>query len=70
MSDGDIMISYESICNKLGFDILKDGIPKLEYDPETVHEDDSKPSRWSVLTYEELKWLDDNIMIDYLKNNN
>lgn len=69
MSDGDIMISYESICNKLGFDILKDGIPKLEYDPETVH-DDTKPSRWSILTYEELKWLDDNIMIDYLKNNN
>ncbi len=51
------MITYESICEKLGFD-AKEGPPETEYDEWRC--DDHTPSVYAVLPYEELLWLSDN----------
>lgn len=46
-------ITYESICQKLGFD-------PQNYEPKTSdYEDDSKVSPYSVLTIEESEFLYD-----------
>lgn len=45
------MITYKSICEKLGFDPITDDF-KLELGD---HEDDSKVSPFSILSFEELK---------------
>ena len=55
-------ITYKSICDKLGFDVVK--YMSEPYKPGLVYEDDSKPSIWSVLTLEEMYFLCDN---GYLK---
>lgn len=47
-------MTYESICEKLGFDPLKEQ-PKYNYNG---HEDDSQKSPFSVLTLEELDFLE------------
>lgn len=52
-------ITYESICQKLGFDPMVD---KQKYDSA---EDDSKPSRFSVLSLEEHLFL-----MDYINSHN
>lgn len=44
-------ITYDSICNKLGFDPMKD---KIKYGNS---EDDTKRSRFSVLSLEEHEYL-------------
>lgn len=49
------MITYESICEKLGFDFTK-------WKSDAVDEDDSKRSPFAILTTEELEFA-----IDYLK---
>ena len=48
-------ITYESICQKLGFDPIKDSDKINEEYRKTYkgHEDDSQPSPFSVLTFEE-----------------
>lgn len=47
------MISYDSICEKLGFDLDT-------YQPSfTGTEDDSKPSPFKKLNDEELDWVGD-----------
>lgn len=51
------MITYEGICEKLGFR-LEDYSPKY-----SGHEDDSIPNPFSVLTSEELDFV-----INYAKN--
>jgi hypothetical protein len=47
------MITYESVCNKLGFDFLNFEIPMdIEY-----FEDDSQPGLFSVLNEEEMDFV-------------
>ena len=53
-------ITFENICQKLGFNPLTD---KQNY-KFSGHEDDSKPSRYSVLSLEEIEFL-----CDYMKAN-
>ncbi len=52
-------ITYESICQKLGFDPIKDSDKINEEYRKTYkgHEDDSQPSPFSVLNDEELHFL-------------
>ena len=49
------MITYKSICEKIGFDPFRDG--KM-FEPSD-HEDDTKGSPFSCLTVEELVFLAD-----------
>lgn len=49
------MITYETICKKLGFDLIQDDIVF----PISDHEDDSQISPFSVLNQEELDFLTD-----------
>lgn len=50
-------MTYKDICNKIGFDPIKDG-----YDYKfSGHEDDTQVSPFSVLTLEELDFLSDYI---------
>ncbi len=46
-------ITYESICQKLGF---RPGIDKYDYD-FSGHEDDSKESPYAKLSFDELEFL-------------
>ena len=48
-------MEYANICKKLGFDPIKDG---YDYGYKG-HEDDSKPSPFSILTYQEVSFLAD-----------
>lgn len=48
-------MKYSDICQKLGFDPVADG---YEY-KFSGHEDDTQPSPFSILTYEESKFLTD-----------
>ena len=52
-------ITYESICQKLGFNPIKDSDKINEEYRKTCkgHEDDSQPSPFSVLTFEEELFL-------------
>lgn len=52
------MITYKSICEKIGIDPIKDG--KI-LEPSN-HEDDTPISPFSVLTTEELVFLTDYLM--------
>lgn len=59
------MITYNGLCKKLGFDIRdyfagKSPANRKSEGPAT--EDDSKPSVFSVLSYEELRWIDENVL--------
>ena len=47
------MITYESVCNQLGFDPIVDDVDFFLNIPD--HEDDSKASPFSILSPEELK---------------
>lgn len=49
------MITYESICNKLGFDPITDDVAFFMNIPD--HEDDSRVSPGSILSEEELQVL-------------
>lgn len=49
------MITYESICEKLGFDFTK-------WKSNAVDEDDSKESPFAILTMDELEFA-----VEYLK---
>ena len=49
------MITYESICDKLGFDLFEDNNIIKSSD----HEDDSKESPFAILKTEELRFLSD-----------
>lgn len=51
-------MTYNAICNKLGFDPIVDGY-KYKY---SGHEDDTQVSPFSVLTLDELDFL-----LDYMK---
>ena len=53
------MITYESCCKKLGFDVIADFVDLFPNMPD--HEDDSIPSPFAVLTPEEL-----DVYVDYL----
>lgn len=56
-------ITFESICQKLGFNPLTD---KYDY-KLSGHEDDSKPSRYSVLSFEEIDFLCNYMKANYKK---
>lgn len=47
------MITYESVCEKLGFDPITDDIDFFDNLPD--HEDDSRESPFSILTQDELR---------------
>ena len=47
------MITYESVCKKLGFDPIVDDVDFFLNIPD--HEDDSRVSPGSILSQEELK---------------
>jgi len=49
------MITYESICEKIGFDPIKD---KYNF-VYKGHEDDSQPSPFACLSSEELEFITD-----------
>lgn len=49
------MITYESVCKKLGFDPIVDDVEFFMNIPD--HEDDSRVSPGSILTQEELRVL-------------
>lgn len=56
-------ITYEKICEKLGFDALS-------YKPElSGYEDDSKVSPFHILTLEEKLFLNDYLMAHIKKDN-
>lgn len=50
-------MSFSDICEKLGFDPIKDELPIVM----TGHEDDSQPSPFAILTDEESDFL-----LDYM----
>lgn len=50
-------ITYESICNKLGFDPVKGNPQKQEVKQDSWLIDDSKVNPFSVLTDEESDYL-------------
>lgn len=54
------MITYESVCEKLGFDPITDDIDFFDNLPD--HEDDSRVSPGSVLTQEELGVLTEHLI--------
>ena len=54
------MITYESICKKLGFDPSVDDIGYFRNIPD--HEDDSRVSPFSVLSLEELQVLTEHLI--------
>jgi len=56
---GDItLITYESICKKLGFDLVKDLDDQYKKIEGREFEcDDSHPSPFAVLTVEEILWI-------------
>lgn len=47
------MITYESVCEKLGFDPITDDVDIYDNLPD--YEDDSRVSPFSVLTQDELR---------------
>ncbi len=53
------MVTYESIVKKLGFDPI---YAPPEYDSADLYEDDSKPSRYHVLSEEEAEFLLDKML--------
>lgn len=56
-------VTYESICEKLGFDVLS-------YEPElSGYEDDSKISPFHILTLEEKLFLNEYLMTHIKKDN-
>lgn len=59
-------ITYESICEKLGF---RPGIDKYDY-KYNGHEDDSQESPYSKLSLEESLFLADYFKTQREKNNN
>ncbi len=48
------MITYETICKKLGFDPINDPWPTKTQDPEAQYDG---PGLFDVLTDEESEWL-------------
>ena len=56
------MVTYQSICDKLGFDPITDDIEYFTNMPD--HEDDSMVSPFSALSSEQL-----DVLIEYLVSN-
>ena len=54
------MITYESVCEKLGFDPITDDVDFFDDLPD--HEDDSRVSPGSILTQEELEILTEHLI--------
>lgn len=54
------MITYESVCKKLGFDPIVDAVEFFMNIPD--HEDDSRVSPGSILTQEELDVLTEHLI--------
>lgn len=54
------MITYESVCKKLGFDPIVDDVEFFMNIPD--HKDDSRVSPGSILTQEELDVLTEHLI--------